>query len=908
MNRPSDALRRAWRVTRQALAAATAMLLPLSLVACQACQPAPAEADPTTASAKIVPPAASWTVESARDPFALEQVVGAARELDTPSLTGDAYASAPAAAFDGTNYLVVWDDVLGIHATRVGVDGAPLDPSGITVAPPGVGGYSAVAFDGTNYLVVWHDRRNYPDHAIYGARVTPAGEVLDPEGIAISTQVRYPNSPAGFQARPAVAPRAGGWLVVWADSRNAADEEERRSRSDIYGARVDADGAVLDAEGIAISSDPGVNAVGPAVAFDGVNDLVAWVSSGPDGALARVARVGAGGQLVDPGGVALGPSYGEVSLAFGGEAYLVAWTGPSLGILAARVSTSAAVLDPGGVPLFPTGMFPAAGFDGVHWWVAWYDYSGSYQVVGARLDAGGALLGTTTGIGSATGIAGIFGPALSCASGTCLTAWVETRVTTDVYGGRLVSDGSVLDAEGVRLTNVTRAADQYFASAAFDGANFLAVWEEYRAEGSLIRAVRVGPAGEVLDAEPITLDDGGGVQPAVAFDGERYLVVWQLGDELYGVRVGKSGRVLDAAPFLIATGVEWPSLAFDGESFLLVFKRARVMWPEPIVGVRVSSAGVVLDPGRLVTATPNLTGARPTVASGGDSSLVVWSVDGEIQAARVARDGTVLDENPITVSPVTYPAEGLSAAFGGGVYLVTWQQYDPDGPATIRGARVTPSGEALDPQALLLGSGVTASAWRNTTVAFDGRNFVVAWSRSSESGVDGEPRMARLSAYGDLLDPTPAPLFEGPAGDLKLTRGPAGQLLLGYRIYAEGWRARIRTLGGGTPVDVQQAWPRRCLLRRGHELVGLELLGEPGLRVEDVVTSSMALDGIGVATWGPRHVPLASYADVDHDRDRDLLAAFRTAPAANDASLATFSARLKDGTSLVGPVRICPAR
>jgi hypothetical protein len=53
----------------------------------------------------------------------------------------------------------------------------------------------AVAFDGTNYLVVWQDGRGtYYD--IYGARVSRAGVVLDPGGFAISTATREQRMPA----------------------------------------------------------------------------------------------------------------------------------------------------------------------------------------------------------------------------------------------------------------------------------------------------------------------------------------------------------------------------------------------------------------------------------------------------------------------------------------------------------------------------------------------------------------------------------------------------------------------------------------------------------------------------------------------------------------------------------------
>jgi hypothetical protein len=107
------------------------------------------------------------------------------------STAGVRVTGKPAIAFDGTNYLVAWADArfgcCSIYGTRVSRDGSVLDPNGIAIATRGREQVEpAVAFDGTNYMVAWADSRSYTSH-IYGARVTPAGRVLDARGVLLST-------------------------------------------------------------------------------------------------------------------------------------------------------------------------------------------------------------------------------------------------------------------------------------------------------------------------------------------------------------------------------------------------------------------------------------------------------------------------------------------------------------------------------------------------------------------------------------------------------------------------------------------------------------------------------------------------------------------------------------------------
>jgi hypothetical protein len=254
---------------------------------------------------------------------------------------------------------------------------------------------------------------------------------------------------------------------------------------------------------------------------------------------------------------------------------------------------------------------------------------------------------------------------------------------------------------------------------AYSGEYYLVVWTDERSGGDDIYGARVGPTGEVLDPFDIAISTADGDQylPAVAFDGTNFLVAWTddrngyLDPDVYGTRVSATGEVLDPQGLPVATGSEAqgiPAICFDGTNFLVAWVQGCVICiPEHtdryIYGSRVSTQGVVLDPGGILVSTATVEGDQlfPHVAFDGRNFLVVWEYDSDssssdIYGARVGTSGAVLDTLRIPISILGSNQRVPDVAFDGTNYLVVWED-DRKGEWTICAARVDSSGAVLDP-------------------------------------------------------------------------------------------------------------------------------------------------------------------------------------------------------------------
>ena len=347
---------------------------------------------------------------------------------------------APAVAFDGTTYLVVWQELRSgasrdIYAARVSEAGVVLDPLGIPISKAaGAQGAPAVTFDGSSFVVVWQDDRSSTGPDVYGARVSAAGVLLDPGGIPIS-------SGPGAQLMPAVAGTGAGSLVVWTDG------------SDIRGARVGPAGAVLDPAGLTVSAAAGVQ-LDPALAFGVAGSLVVWEDHRNGGADLYGARVSPAGAVLDPVGVAVAADARDernAAVAFDGAGFFAAWDVGS-DVQARRVSAAGALLGPGPIPLAAASgsqMRPALAFDGANYLAVW---QADLDLAGVRVSPAGTVLGPVTAI-SAAGLAQL-GPVIAHGTSGSLVAWEDERTgagRSDVYGARFSSSGALLDAAGIAI-------------------------------------------------------------------------------------------------------------------------------------------------------------------------------------------------------------------------------------------------------------------------------------------------------------------------------------------------------------------------------------------------------------------------------------------------------------------------
>ncbi|HMY18814.1 MAG TPA: hypothetical protein PKA58_20945, partial [Polyangium sp.] len=662
---------------------------------------------------------------------------GVRTQVDADFVAGRIVLRVPEAVLESSAYPAVLDPIIG---AEIAIDTPVHVPANNDQRE------TVVSYANGQFLVVWTDYRYGTNTDIYGVRVSSAGTVLDTSGIpiAVAKNVQY---------APSVATDGTNWMVAWADSRTI-------SSFDIYAARVTAAGTVQDPDGIAVNT--GGNRDTPAIAFDGTNYFIVHRQTSVN---VRGNFVGTNG-MVNPSAVSVANqpySLSDLVVSWNGSNYFVGYTlysGVTYNrVSGRRVNAMGSVLDATDINVCNNTITCgysqiAVGSDGVNWLVAWDSYSASNSMYGGRVAANGTLLDALGGfpIGSGNSNSDPLGLTIAFAGNGYGVFWDDQL---NAYGARVSSGGAVL-VPATTLTTETGARD--YVGAAHDGTNFYVAFRDSRAGTSNeIYGLRVSNALVKVDASSTLLSRQANSErnPKIAYNGTNWLVVWEdyravTDADIYGARISNTGTVLDPSGIAISTvtGTSQfaPSVAANGADWLVAWRDGR---PGPslddVYGARISSTGMVLDPMGIPINTAANVQYQTAVAADGTNWFVVWRDLGstEIRGSRVTTSGTVLDSAGVQIS--TGGGSVPAIAYNGTNYLVSWTK--PTNSNDIFASRITPAGVVLDGGALAIPvSAVVGAAEGNSAIASNGTDWFVAWNDVTDV------RGARVNAAGTVLD------------------------------------------------------------------------------------------------------------------------------------------------------------
>jgi hypothetical protein len=270
--------------------------------------------------------------------------------------------------------------------------------------------------------------------------------------------------------------------------------------------------------------------------------------------------------------------------------------------------------------------------------------------------------------------------------------FVQTGQSPSIVATRYAADGTI----AVQFSNVAPPVGSSSPVLAFDGTNYLLVYSQNNGNGLVqLFGVFISPqTGQTTGAPfPVTPAAGYQLNPALAFDGTNYLAIWdqqtwstQL-PGIFATRITPAGTVLDTQPIQIALQLSCclasnPAVAFDGTNYLIAYSDYRSPANNvntTISAARLSKTGVLLDgsataPGIAVTSAPNSPNYSVAVAYIASDYWLSWLASDGIYGSRISSAGTVLNSGNagyrMTTGGTHVPVLGGNATGG----LMVWTE------------------------------------------------------------------------------------------------------------------------------------------------------------------------------------------------------------------------------------------
>lgn len=697
---------------------------------------------------------------------------------------GAVHLVVPADVVDGSDYPAVLDPVIEPES--------PTDEPVLGRLSARDAAIDGVATDGSMSLVVWREW-GAGRTGLYAARVTAAGDVLDPTGIQLTDW----DVGKGF-----VEWNGTEFVVLWKVGAIAA-------------ARVGVDGAVLESRLLVTPTRFELEGLG----WNGAVYLLIGVMNrdNPSSAFSAAVRVTSDLTILDPLGIPLGMFSPRV--ASNGTDFLTVG-GTSSGVIGKRITTAGTVLDPAGIPIttaYPYDLDVAS--DGQDYFVIEKD--SDQDLVGFRVTANGVVLDA-----SPISVSALQGeeqyPKVRWNGANWLVAWLlksspgdTDPVPPGLQATRVTSAGLVLDQPPIRIVDNTYNQTTPAARVDFD--------------------LQCGVTGCLL---PYLSDTWG------------WYGVWTPGGAatVFGVRLGQTAGQIEGLPFQISFAANQelqPAVAWNGQHFLVAWADSRGNGGSDIYAARLQPSGVVIDATAIPVSVADGRQTRPRVASNGSDWLVTWedwrndAGSPVPYAVRVAADGGVLDLDGVSLSASSGRAPDIAAV--GSDYLAAWTATD----GGVRALRLSPAAQPIDATELSLASTGTGPV----AVSSSGQEWAVAWSRVA-SGGRSEVRVGRVSASGVVRDPGGVRVGAGDSPSL----GSDGTAFLVARRDANQVKGRLFPNGSSdfsfttSPVD------------GGSVSISFDdhgwLLAWPSTALDQFVTRARRVSTSGVALDGPNGFPL----------------------------------------------------
>lgn len=368
----------------------------------------------------------------------------------------------------------------------------------VTSARPGSGhSHVDVAWNGTYFFVVWQEAPATGFSRIYGARVTAAGTVLDPNGILLSDAS---NTFDSFE-RPTVAGAPGRFLIAW-------EQQIEGTYSDLDAAMVNNAGTVTKQWALS-NGDNGQSR--PDATWSGELFFVVWQDEpDADNEDLFATRVTQGGLTLD--------GCSSDSCPLGDDVGIPVIYDPSADQVDPAVTSG-------------NGLFLVSFAD---------NNAATPRDIGSNAVAlqGSPLNTESVPLSQAAGSQTT--PATARNGETVLTAWSDTRsgAAADIYATRTrpLDDQNYnpfpLNPNGIAVS--TAAGQQTLPSVTTRGNGFLVSWADTRNGNADIFATRVGPSGFVDNpgGRVIAATSAVETEPSSATGGGKQLIAYQRGDRI----------------------------------------------------------------------------------------------------------------------------------------------------------------------------------------------------------------------------------------------------------------------------------------------------------------------------------------------------------------------------------------